>query len=952
MQLTHDRIIKLISALHYGAVLSCALLIGISNGALAAPQNDKEASKYYEDASARFERNDFGGAIIQLKNALQQNPNMLAAHVLLGRTFLANGQAANAEQELEKSIRLGVDRAEVAIPLARAYGDQGKFKRLLENVSLERLPPSIKQELLSLRAYAQIELGDLRAARQSLDQARDAAVTKPASLILVEANLALREGKPDSAMSLADQAIKLEPNNAVYWNFRGTVSHSKGNAKNALADYGKALALNPKYLDARLARVSLMLDSAQEKEADLDIQYLLQEYPHDVRAAYLRAVFASKRNDSAVAREALQAVTKVTDAAPSEALNQWPQYLLLGGLAHYGLNQPEKAKTYLQRFLLLSPGHPGARKVLGSILLKEGDSNGAMAVLEQAVKTSPDDAYGLSLLASAYMAQKQYRKASELLERAVQVAAGAPQFESSLGFGLLGSGQEDLGLEHLTQAFRKDVGQSRVGMALAVLHIRRGQPQKAVAVAEAMVKREANNVAALNLLGVARVAAGNRSGGRAAYVQAFKVDKGFIPVRLNLAKLEQLEGKRDAARSLLATILKEQPNNTQALYEMARLEESLGRLDDAVRLLDKIHSLEPSNLGPALFLVDLHLRKNQASKALELAKDLENVSPKNLGVLAAVGRANVAMGRPGIAIVVYDGMTQLAGFDSAWQYRVARLQIDAGNQKAAFYNLEKSLQGNADFLPALTLLTQLELQTGKITEAERHAQQVVARYPAQAVGYGLQADIAIARGRFDEAIARYRTALEKEPVTGSAIRLYQVYAQAGRHPQANDFMAGWLKAHPADDVAMLALAEGHLRVGNLPAARSVYEAVLKRRKEDVGIFNNLANILIKQGDAGALDYAEKAYHLAPNDAAVGDTLGWVLVMQGQTEKGLGYLREAKLRDSVSPEIRYHLAEALSRLGRPAEARQELERALAGNPGFASIQDARKLQQRLSSSPNR
>jgi len=32
-----------------------------------------------------------------------------------------------------------------------------------------------------------------------------------------------------------------------------------------------------------------------------------------------------------------------------------------------------------------------------------------------------------------------------------------------------------------------------------------------------MVKHEANNVAALNLLGVVRVAAGNRAGGRAAY---------------------------------------------------------------------------------------------------------------------------------------------------------------------------------------------------------------------------------------------------------------------------------------------------------------------------------------------------------------------------------------------------------------------------------------------------
>jgi hypothetical protein len=59
------------------------------------------------------------------------------------------------------------------------------------------------------------------------------------------------------------------------------------------------------------------------------------------------------------------------------------------------------------------------------------------------------------------------------------------------------------------------------------------------------------------------------------------------------------------------------------------------------------------------------------------------------------------------------------------------------------------------------------------------------------------------------------------------------------------------------------------------------------------------------------------------------------------------LREAKLRDSTNAEIRYHLAAALERLGRPAEARQELDQALTGNTGFPGIEDAKKLRQRLS-----
>jgi len=52
-----------------------------------------------------------------------------------------------------------------------------------------------------------------------------------------------------------------------------------------------------------------------------------------------------------------------------------------------------------------------------------------------------------------------------------------------------------------------------------------------------------------------------------------------------------------------------------------------------------------------------------------------------------------------------------------------------------------------------------------------------------------------------------------------------------------------------------------------------------------------------------------------------------------SRKALRYLREAKLRDAANPEIRYHLAAALDKLGRASEARQELDQTLAGNRGF-------------------
>ncbi len=940
------KILKTNPMFYFSVMVLFVLLVSFSNSIQAANKNE-QASKYYEDALVRTEKKDFAGAIIQLKNALQQDPNMLAAHVLLGRALLEKGQPDSAEVEFDKSLTLGVDRAEIAIARAQAYAYQGKYRRLLDTVPLDGLAPLVRQGVLSIRANAQMELGDLKASRQSLEQAYAITATKPPHLILIDANLSFREGKPQIARGLIDQAIKLDPKSAPFWNFRATISHSENDFKAALSDYNKALVLDPKYLTARLARASLLMDMAQDKQAELDLQYLQREYPEDPRGLYLGALLSERQHDSAAAKKALHDLTKVLDPVSPEILNQSSQLLLLGGLAHFSLNQTEQAASYLQRLLALDPKHIAARKLMGALLLKEGNSNAAIEVLTPAVNATPDDANGLSLLASAYMAQKDFRKASALLERAAQVTGGAPQFESSLGFSLLGGGQVNQGLEHLTQAFRKDPGQPQVGAALAILHIKRGQPRQAVQVAEAMTRREPNSPLALNLLGVTRVAANDRAGGRAAYEKAVTADHNFMPARLNLAKLDVMEGKHDVARERLAAILKEQPNNTQAMAELANVEESLGRLDAAILQLQKVHSLEPKNISPGLHLAEIYLRKGESEKALNLAKDFENVNSADLEVLAVEGRAYVAVGNPGLARVIYKRMTAMAGFDIAWQYRIAQLQLGAGDQNAALYNLDKALSGSPDYLPALALETELELKGGKLAEAEARARRIVGRYPGQSEGYRLLGNIAMARGRFDEATTNFRTALDKEPGTDSVIRLYQASIRAGHQAQATEIMTGWLKVHPNDDGARLALAEGHLRAGNIVAARALYEAILKRRGETVGILNNLAGILLQQGETAALDYAERAYRLAPADAGVADTLGWVLVKQNQAEKGLRYLREAKLRDSTNAEIRYHLAAALERLGRPAEARQELDQALTGNTGFPGIEDAKKLRQRLS-----
>jgi putative PEP-CTERM system TPR-repeat lipoprotein len=296
--------------------------------------------------------------------------------------------------------------------------------------------------------------------------------------------------------------------------------------------------------------------------------------------------------------------------------------------------------------------------------------------------------------------------------------------------------------------------------------------------------------------------------------------------------------------------------------------------------------------------------------------------------------------------MMFDRMAVIAGFDPKRQYLIAVRQMTAKNQQGAERALETALSTDPDFLPAVVLATEIDLRNGALAKAEERARRVLSRNPELAVGYRLAADVAVARKNFPEAVKGYKTALAMEPGSDGALRLYQAYMQSGAPDKAREHLESWVSRNPKDIPVIHALAETQLRAGQLTAARAWYEQLMKLGEESPSVFNNLANILARQNDPNALTYAQKAYAMAPGDPAILDTLGWILVEQGQLDQGLRHLRDARLRDTQSPEIRYHLAVVLNRTGRADEARIELEPVIASNERFDGSDQARALWQQL------
>jgi len=379
---------------------------------------------------------------------------------------------------------------------------------------------------------------------------------------------------------------------------------------------------------------------------------------------------------------------------------------------------------------------------------------------------------------------------------------------------------------------------------------------------------------------------------------------------------------------------------------LARLEESLGHMDEAVRWLEKARSTDANAVSARLYLVELYLRTGQTEAAMKVAQETELKAPENLEVLGAVGRCHDALGQHALAQATFRRMADLAGFDPKWLYRIARYQLAVGDAGNAIWSLQKAVKGDPEFLPAQVALTEVQLQYASIDEAEERAQALRARYPERAIGDSLTGDVMMKRGRYAEAAASYRAALAREENPRLAVRLYQALRRDGDVEGAVRFLEHWVDTHPADLPSKQALAEGHLRTGQLDAARVRYEQILAVRPDSPFILNNLAYILAKKGEPRALAYAEQAHELAPEAASVNDTLGWILVQQGQPARGLAYLRDAHYRASADPEIRYHMAVALIQLGRHEEAMKNLNAALGADRMFDGVVEARALRRHM------
>jgi cellulose synthase operon protein C len=938
MTLSQIRLKMLASAALVAMPLALAGPVLWSDYAWAATGDPAAAKKHEDEADQLIAKDDLKSGEIELKNAVKADPDNGRLRLKLADLEIQMNDIDGAQIELKAAGDHGADAAKVTTLLGRTYMVQGKFDQVLQEFPVkDDATPEVKIATLTVRAEAQIQLKHVEDARSSLMAAEqiDPKATMPK---LGLARIAFTMGQYDDAMKKADELLAIAPTADTHL-LKGEILERKGDHAGAMGEFDQAIKADPNNLGGYIERAQLAIASGDDAKAQADVKTAIGIAPRSVPAQYLQALILARAKDYAGADTLL---TKYASAFPA-----FPRGFYLQAIVKSELKQYEQAESAISSYLGALPNDVGGEKVKADILLRKGDAVGAADVLEKVTADAPDDASSLGMLGQAYMQLGKSQQAVDAFDRANKLAPNDAGILRGLALNHISQGQVDKGTAELERALQMAPGDPQTSQALVQVYTRARDFDKAKKLVDDMRKAAPNDPVAANLSGSVALAAQDIPGAEAAYTALAKQFPDYVPTKLQLAYVYAIEGQRDKSVEMYQTVLAKDPANIPALQNLSNLYVSQGQIDQSADLWMKAHKASAENVAIALGLIQALIAKKDWDDGLSTIRDMQVRLPNEPRLFAMRGEVELQKGAFKDAVVSLQRLAELQPQDPAAKRDLAVAQDKAGDLPGAIASIgeARKLDPNNIGLAAEEIrLLGLRNPDDAVAAAQRLAQQM----PDQPAAQALEGDYLISLKRPADSKAAYQKAFQTHPSIILAERISASNLRDGKPAEAGKILNDWATAHPDDIPAKFAVANFALGQKDYPTAKVKYEALLTGdHANDPLILNNLAVIYQKSSDPRALEFAKKAHIVAPTNAAIGDTLGWIMVKTGDTAGGLKFLQQAQTASPNDPDMLYHLAFALDASGKKTEATAAVKKALAGGGDFESKADAQALADKLS-----
>lgn len=908
-----------------------ALVVAMLGACAEKPDTLVDSAKDY------LAKGDAKAAVIQLRSALQKNPDVAEARYLLGRTLLDTGDVPTAEKELRKALELKYPAEEVIPGLVRSMVAGGQYKSAIEEFGgASVVAPQHVAELQAALAQAYFATRDATKGKSALAAALAAQPGYPPAL-LVEAMMKAGSGDIAGARGSIDLALAGNPKFAAAWLFKGQLEHGQGQFDDAVAAYRKAVEFEPGYVVAHSALVQLLVRQGKTEEAATQLASMKKIAPRHPQTLLLEATLAYQRQDYAAAAAALQ---KQLSAAPDNLPG-----LVLSGAVNYQLGSYATSESELSRALKAEPGHVFARRMLVANYLKTGKPALALQTLTPVLAAVDKDPSLAGLAGEVYLRNGKPAEAAKYFTKSVQLDPTNSGGKVGLAVTHLATGQTDTAFRELESA-AADSPSTQADMLLIRTALSRREFDKALAAIDALDKKQPNSAIASNMRGLALLGKRDIAGARKSFERAAALDPVYFPAASNLARLDLAEKKPQDAKKRFDAVLAKDPKNLAALLAIAELRSMGGGSPDEVAgLIGKAIAANPTDARPRVTLMSYWLRANNAANAVAAGRDALAALPDHPEILRTMGRAQLAAGDTSGALENYNRLVQLQPTSPTPLLYVAEAQVKAGDKEAALRTLRKALTLKPDMVEAQRGIVMMEIDAGRTPQAVAMARQVQKQRPKEPAGYVLEGDVHAYRKSWTEAATAYRAGLKQTESVELATKLHGSLAAGGNAKEADLFAASWTRDHPKDAAFRAHLGQGALVKQDYATAAREYRSVVELQPNNATALNNLAWASAQIKDPKAIEYAEKANRLAPNQPAIMDTLGMLLIEKGDTARGLQLLRDA-IKISSSPAHRLNLAKGLIKADQKDAARKELEELAKLGDSFKFQADVDQLMKGL------
>jgi putative PEP-CTERM system TPR-repeat lipoprotein len=874
-----------------------ALLLSSLIGLTGCQQ--KTSDEHIAAAKAFVVEGDQQAAIVELKNAIQLDPDQAEARFELGNLYLEQNKYQAAEKELSRAMELGYSASKIIPLLARAYQRTGA------NAALE----NIDHAMAELTTVERAEVGYYKV--QSLIQLNK---TDEASLLIQEIMQldtgSVYKGLTSVLSSVLDQNNKEALEAAIVLQKQAPLNkdvlsvtarlYLLNNQPTEAADvYVKYVDAAPDDIETRFALANMLVEQGRTQEAEKHVDILLKINDQNSLLNQLKGVIRAADDDFANAQ-------KFSELAISNG-NTDPVVRLVAGYSAFQQGDFAAAVTHLALIAgSLPDNHPGLR-ILAASQLQTGMTTEASEVLKRLDSLTAADASLFSSTGYELLQAGEAKKAKALIERVENISETSDDL-TRLGVLKLSLNNID-GVLDLENAVAKSPESITAKTTLATAYMATNQIEKAQALSDEWKKEASNDPQGFLLAGEVALRKNDLVTAEAEFLSASAIAPDNNKVKMSLVGLDIRNEEMDAATLKLEKIIATSPDYLPALTAYFAIKQQQGSSNEGMAPILAQLKKTPKNAELAVLAARMQASESKYDKALELLNDIPADENAPGGFWPSKGLALLQSGKIDEAEAHYKAWIELAP-NNREAALGQLLLLDSQNKYSDGLALTKRYLNARDDIQIQVLQSYFLVMSGDNESARKVVSGLAKEVQELPFVRGVMARVKLREGKPADAIEDAEASFNANQNSKNLQVLVMAYDLTGNTDKSYEVLTTYAEHKPEDLSALMLLAEKEIGK-NKVAAIGKYNEALKLNENNFIVLNNLAFLLMEENKIDeALGFAKRAYDLKPNNAATVDTYAQILIRQNKQKEALEAYNRVMNDDVENEEIFLNYIETL------------------------------------------